>query len=104
MGHGAKVVLNTQLRAQLEATVRSKCSQVRDVLRANIILMSANGKDGKTIAAKLNTNKNTVTLWRKRFAENGLEGLKDSPGRGRKRVHGPQKVEEIVDVSGRLKP
>ena len=74
------------------------------MLRANIILMSADGKDGKTIAAKLNTNKNTVTLWRKRFAENGLEGLKDSPGRGRKRVHGPQKVEEIIETTINSKP
>ena len=104
MKHHAKVVLKKEQKAKLEAIVRSKCSQVRDALRARIVLMAAAGIDGESTAKQLNVNKNTVSLWRRRFAAKGIEGLNDIPGRGRKRTHGADKVEAIIEATLNEKP
>jgi len=58
----------------------------RDVLRARIILLTAAGGSDLAVAEQLGINRHTVRLWRQRFAEKGLEGLTDTPGRGRKPV------------------
>lgn len=54
------------------------------VLRAKIVLLAARGELNKDIATELGTSKKTVCLWRKRFAEERLEGIaKDAPRGGR---------------------
>jgi transposase len=47
----------------------------RDVVRAKIILMAADGVDNDKIADRLNTRREIVSKWRKRFFEEGLVGL-----------------------------
>ena len=104
MRHAAQIVLTPEEKAKLEATVRSKRSQVRDVFRARIILMAGEGKDNKTIATELGANKNTVSLWRSRFAEKRFKGLKESSGRGRKRIYDDRTVEQIIETTLCEKP
>jgi transposase len=54
-------------------------------LRCRIV--SAAGESDVAIAQQLSVNRNTVILWRKRFGDEGLDGLWDiAPGRGRKPV------------------
>jgi hypothetical protein len=54
-------------------------------LRCRIVLAAAAGESDVTIAKRLAVNRNTVILWRKRFGDEGLDGLWDiAPGRGRK--------------------
>lgn len=104
MRAAVQIVLSPEEKAQLEAVVRARTSQVRSVFRARIILMAADGKKGNTIAAEVGANKNTVTLWRCRFAEKRIEGLNDSPGRGRKRKYGSESVERIIEATLHQKP
>lgn len=52
--------------------------------RAKMILYAAKGMSNKTIAEKLGVSERVVSKWRKRFAENRLEGLNDSDRSGRK--------------------
>ena len=54
-------------------------SNPRLALRARIILLCAEGKQVKDIAEELSERPNTVILWRNRFSERGLEGLKNLP-------------------------
>jgi transposase len=55
------------------------------VQRARIVLMAAEGRQNKDIAAELGTSRETVSRWRRRFVEMGTAGLeKDAPRSGRK--------------------
>jgi transposase len=55
----------------------------REVVRAKIVLMAAQGLDNDEIAARLDTRREIVSKWRKRFFEQGLPGLEERPRGGR---------------------
>ena len=56
-------------------------------LRCRIVLAAGAGESDVAIAKGLSVNRNTVILWRKRFGDEGLDGLWDiAAGRGRKPV------------------
>lgn len=55
------------------------------VVRAQMILLAAEGFSNKTIAARLNTRREVVSLWRKRFYYDRLKGLEGKPRPGRPR-------------------
>jgi transposase len=55
----------------------------RDVVRAKIVLLAAQGLDNDEIAARLDTRREIVSKWRKRFFEEGLAGLDERPRGGR---------------------
>lgn len=58
---------------------------MRLVTRAKIVLLAADGWTNREIACELEVKRETVGLWRKRFAARGIAGIeKDAPGRGRK--------------------
>jgi transposase len=61
----------------------------RDVVRAKIILMAAEGIDNDEIADRLDTRREIVSKWRKRFFEEGLVGLEERPRGGRPPVFSP---------------
>lgn len=104
MRKAIEMKLTPKERRQLEGIVRSSRSEVRDVFRARIVLMSAEVKCNKEIAYELGTSFQTVSLWLGRFARQRMEGLKDRPGRGRNRIYGSDKVEAIVEATLRTKP
>jgi uncharacterized membrane protein len=56
-----------------------------EVVRARMILMAADGLDNDEIAARLDTRREVVSQWRKRFFKERLAGLeeRDRPGRPR---------------------
>jgi len=53
------------------------------------VLMAADGWENTVIAARLDIRPQVVSLWRKRFYQEGLDGLKDRPRTGRPRVFPP---------------
>ncbi len=74
-------------------------------LRSKIVLAGAEGKSDNSIAAWLEINRKTVTLWRGRFQEGGLDSLWEvAEGRGRKPTYAPEKIRTIVDATLRSKP
>ncbi|WP_442805782.1 helix-turn-helix domain-containing protein [Streptomyces sp. NBC_01341] len=77
------LTLGETVRRPLERLVASAKAQVREVLRARIVLAAADGLANAEIARELDLAVNTVRKWRGRFAEHGAEGLKDAgrPGR-----------------------
>jgi len=90
------ITLTPGERGKLETIVRSAVAAVRDVQRGRIILLAAVGQENQEIAPQVGLSVKTVSLWRRRFAQQRLEGLRDQTGRGRKRTHGLGKVEEII--------
>ncbi|NKE73833.1 IS630 family transposase [Nitrospiraceae bacterium HYJII51-Mn-bac16s-1-B09] len=74
-------------------------------LHSRTILAAAEGQSDNRIAQRLNVNRKTVTLWRGRFNEEGLDSLWEvAPGRGRKPTYGTEKIESIVKATLRTKP
>ena len=70
-------------RRELERRVRDKSAPAREVERARIVLLSAEGVPGKQIAAIVGCAEPTVVTWRGRYAEHGLAGLDDLPRPGK---------------------
>src|SRR3712207_9525479 len=70
-------------RQELERRVRDKGAPAREVERARIVLLSAQGVPGKQIAAMVGCAEPTVVTWRRRYAESGLAGLQDLPRPGK---------------------
>ena len=77
-------------RAVLEARVSAATTPRRDWQRARVVLMAAEGVSSPLIGAAVGLNRNQVDVWRRRFREEGLDGLGDRPRSGRPRVYGPE--------------
>jgi len=78
-----QIRLTDSQRAALESLARSYTLPYWQVIRAQMILLAADGLRNDEIAAKLNCRREVVSQWRKRFFEHGVEGLEDRPRRGR---------------------
>ncbi|HVL99786.1 MAG TPA: tetratricopeptide repeat protein [Egibacteraceae bacterium] len=73
--------------------------------RARIVLRASEGASTSRIAWELGVSRPTVTLWRGRFIEAGLDGIaRIKQGRGRRSTLPPEKVRLILDVSHRPPP
>jgi transposase len=81
------VTLDETARRALERLAASAKAQVREVLRARIVLAAADGLANAEIARELEIAVNTVRKWRRRFVECGPDGLKDAGRPGRPRVY-----------------
>jgi len=83
------IVLDRATRRGLESRARKYTLAYRDVMRAKIVLMAAQGMSNDQIALRLDTSRDVVSMWRKRFFEEGLAGLEERPRRGRPPVFPP---------------
>ena len=81
--------LSVSERECLEAMARRYTSPYREVVRARIVLYAAAGLSNDLIAARLDTPRQVVSKWRKRFFEKRLAGLEDEPRGGRPPVFSP---------------
>lgn len=61
-----------------------------EVQRAKMILMAAHGMGNDEIAARLDTRREGVSLWRKRFFKERLAGLEERARPGRPRAFPPR--------------
>ena len=85
-----QIVLSDQEREELEARARRYMSPYAEVVRARIVLMAADGLRNDQIAVRLDTPRQVVTKWRKRFYEQRLTGLDDLPRVGRPSAFPPR--------------
>ena len=83
-------------RAELERRVNARTTAMRDHLRARIILRRSAGVTQTQVAAELGVSKACVNQWSQRFEREGLAGLQDRPGRGRRSSIAPEKVEQVI--------
>jgi transposase len=81
-----QITLRASQRRFLNTVVRRPTAQQRQVTRARIVLLAAAGWANQAIARKLGLAPNTVTKWRKRFWEEGVDGLGDRKRPGRPRA------------------
>jgi DNA-directed RNA polymerase specialized sigma24 family protein len=84
------IELETEEKALLEALARRYTSAYRDVIRAKIVLYAAQGLRNDEIAQRLDTPRQVVSKWRKRFFQQGMAGLEELPRQGRPGVFPPR--------------
>jgi transposase len=84
------VVLSKDERQALESLARKYTSPYRDVIRAKIVLLAADGLANELIASRLDMPRQIVSKWRKRFCLDRLRGLEEQPRGGRKARFSPQ--------------
>jgi transposase len=101
---GFELTLSEQERAQLTALARSRALSHSLVLRAKIILRSADGEANTAIAAGLGVSDPLVTHWRRRYRDHGLAGLYDAPRSGRPRTHDDEAVAKLLQTVVQKKP
>ena len=70
-------------RRELQRPARDKGAPAREVERARIVLLAAEGVPGQQIAQMVGCAEGTVVTWRGRYAERGLAGLADLPRPGK---------------------
>ena len=75
--------LTVHEKNSLESIAKKYTSPYSDVIRAKIILMSSQGYSNDEIAFRLNTPRQVVSKWHKRFYYQRLMGLQDQPRGGR---------------------
>ena len=88
-------------RLELERRVKAPTVSKRDSFRASIILKRASGLKQSETAKSLCCSEAYVSRWTARFRREGLTGLCDAPGRGRKPSLDPSRVETIVTCVNR---
>jgi len=83
------IELSDDQRAALESLARSYTLPYWQVIRAQMVLLAAQGLRNDQIAQRLNCRREVVSQWRKRFCEQAMAGLEDRPRRGRPPTFSP---------------
>ena len=83
------LLLDCREKQFLEAISRKYTSPYRDVMRAKVILLAAQGLSNKEIGKRLDLPRQIVSKWRKRFFDQRLAGLQEQSRRGRPRLFPP---------------
>jgi transposase len=86
-------------RVELERMVRGQKTWASLARRARIVLLAAKGQDNVEIARTLGCDKMTVSLWRKRFACERVDGLYDEPRSGAPRRIDDAAIAETVRLT-----
>jgi transposase len=91
-----EIVLSAEERELLAALARRRKTRNAVAVRARIVLAAADGKSNRQIADRLGIHRNTVSRWRRKFAERGPEGLQDQPRPGQPRTLTDEQVQAVV--------
>ena len=86
-----RIDLTRDERRELEARTRKYTSPYRDVIRAKLVLLAAEDLPNDVIAARLDTPRQIISKWRKRFFDQRLAGLEEEPRGGRTARFSPQR-------------
>ena len=90
------VRLSRKERDVLEARCRSPVTIQRDLKRARIVLLAAAGRSTRSIAKEVRVQPRIVSHWRRRFADDGLEGLQDKPRPGKEPIYTKETDKRIL--------
>lgn len=85
-----EISLSPAENAELHRRVGKYTLPYFQVQRAKMILYAADGMPNHKIAARLDTRREVVSLWRKRFFTDRLAGLEEHARPGRPRTFSPR--------------
>lgn len=85
-----RIELSPDESAELNRRAEKYTLPYFEVVRAKMILMAADGMDNDQIAVRLDTRREVVSRWRKRFFKERMAGLEERSRPGRPRVFPPR--------------
>ncbi|WP_040678913.1 helix-turn-helix domain-containing protein, partial [Rhizobium mesoamericanum] len=91
------VVLSDADRNFLESQVRRHKAPRSLSDRCRMVLLCAQGLQSKDVAERLGVHEHTVGKWRRRFVQDGIEGLTDEYRAGRPRTVSDAQVAQVVE-------
>lgn len=90
--------LDNETRRVLEARAASRTAPARDRQRAELILLYTQGVSKAEISRRLGLHRSRVIEWIERFSNEGLDGLEEREGRGRKEAYSASDRQRIIDT------
>lgn len=93
------LVLAEAERTELRALAARRSTAQAMALRARIVLACAEGAQNQDVAARLGVGEQSVSKWRRRFAEQRLEGLRDEPRPGVPRTVDDARIEAVITAT-----
>jgi len=91
------VLLSEGDRSFLESQIRRHKAPRSLSDRCRMILLCAEGLQSKEVAERLGVHEHTVGKWRRRFVQDGLEGLTDEYRAGRPRTVSDAQVAQVIE-------
>ena len=76
------ITITVEDRVWLERLVADRNTPAKVVWRAQIVLATADGESVKAIARTTGKSKPCVWRWQRRFADDGIDGLRQDPAAG----------------------
>ena len=100
MGKPAPAIdLSAEERAELEGLAGRRRTAQGLAKRARIVLAAADGLENQVIARRVGADENTVSKWRRRFAQRRIDGLHDEPRPGAPRQIGDEEIGKIIALT-----
>lgn len=84
------ITLNSSEKTELNSRAAKYTLPYFQVIRAKMILLAAEGLSNDKIAQRLDSRREVVSQWRKRFFTERLEGLEERSRPGRPRAFPPR--------------
>lgn len=98
------LTLSERERVELESLARSRALPAGLVRRAQMILLSVDGLSNSAIAERFATSVSLVSLWRRRYREQGLVGLYGEVRPGRPRTHDDDRIAALLQKTLQSRP
>jgi putative transposase len=98
------IVLTKEEREQLQSLASSRSLPHGLVIRARIIILTADGLSNKEIARKIDYSPNSVSRWRRRYLDQRITGLHDELRPGRPRSIADERIAELIQRTLQTKP
>lgn len=96
LSEATPIVLTADERAELEGLARSTKTEHRTRLKAQIVLMAADGAATRAIGRALGCTTGTASKWRVRYARDRLAGFSETGNRGAKAKYGIETDRRIL--------
>jgi transposase len=105
MGKIERIEVPAANRERLEGLVRDRNTPQKVVWRARIVLLSGEGIGAVAVADTVGKSVLTVRRWRRRYRDQGVEGLlKDATRPPRRKPLSAETVKKVVDMTLNTKP
>ena len=96
LSEATPIILTADERAELEGLARSTKTEHRTRLKAQIVLMAADGAATRAIGRALGCTTGTASKWRVRYARDRLAGFSETGNRGAKAKYGTETDRRIL--------
>lgn len=94
-----QITLSDSEKSELLTWSRSQALEHRYVVRAKIILEWSEGKTLDDSESSLSVSRPTIVKWRKKFAVQRLDGLRDEPRVGKPLIISPESRVKVIELA-----